>query len=200
MMSVPAEIATRWAPMWRAGHPSRPWWFYEQLRSLDAHAQDVRTYPNTLKLTRVDGVEFRYRAYPPAPRRIGNAGPPWIPGWYQTLDLINGRRTPVATDPDPTGPITEVLAKWDEDQPLPAPPLMPGQVWIVNGEELSIMACSPSGSAMVAGAVLGDGGDTIFRTNSTHWNVALRTHGVLVSGPTPWGRDVPWAPVAASCG
>lgn len=193
MMSVPAEIATRWAPMWRAGHPSRPWWFYEQLRSLDAHAQDVRTYPNALKLTRVDGVEFRYRAYPPAPRRIGNAGPPWIPGWYQTLDLIRGGRTPVATDPDPTGPITQVLAEWDEEQPLPAPPLMPGQVWIVTRLGKSRLPV----------------GEQVYIEGLTHardpWASSRASYldmrdAILVAGPTPWGRDVPWAPVAASCG
>jgi hypothetical protein len=79
----------------------------------------------------------------------------------------DGRSVWVAEDAIPGG-----LAVHDEECPLPPPPQMPGQVWVRDdGRE-----------QLITGAI----------------NVGLTPcwpppGEVLVAGPTPWGRDVPWA-------
>lgn len=79
------------------------------------------------------------------------------------------------------------LAHVDATSPLPAPEPMPGQVWVSGGGT----AC------MIAAAWRhGDSWWVQWASNDREPKLwAPSTASVLVSGPTPWGRDVPWAPM-----
>lgn len=191
MMPIPPEIAARWSPMWAAGHPTRPWWQYAQIRSLDVGSLDGRTHPDEQKLIRIDGAVFQYRGYSSLPWRLRQGAPAWVPGWYQAVFPDRGLVVAATSDSDPMGPILDVLAKWDAEHPLPTPPLMPGQVWVVDGEELTVLSPeSEQGRVTVAGRMH----ELTFQLNAQMFT----TRGLLVSGPTPWGRDVPWAPVTVT--
>lgn len=66
-------------------------------------------------------------------------------------------------------PGDEALTAFDAAHPLPAPPLMPGQVW-----------------------AYADGTETLI-VRVEMWPPP-DVNAILVAGPTPWGRDVPWSP------
>lgn len=74
------------------------------------------------------------------------------------------------------------LAAYDAAHPLPAPPPMCGQVW---ADALATYAIA----AVVRGVPLVDAGAGLEPLEQ--WPLA---GAVLVAGPTPYGRDVPWAP------
>lgn len=78
---------------------------------------------------------------------------------------------PGALHPLPGETFGDALARYDREHPLPAPTRLPTQVWawVSRDGRVHEMVCEP--------------------------NVILPLGAVLVSGPTPWGRDVPWAPV-----
>ena len=85
----------------------------------------------------------------------------------------------------------EALGAYDTEHPLPAPAPMTGQVWgWVDGERMvtSVHAGFVSGLVVVWGGNAAEWGDSM----ATRWPPP---GAVLVAGPTPWGRDVPWAPV-----
>ena len=122
--------------------------------------------------------------YPPRWRRAdGLAGP--------TLDGLD---------------IEARIAETDSGSPLPPPPPMPGQVWCYpHGERTSAgdggMIDIPNGGEVqiitvfhqMAVCVVGDGSryppiPRFACTQAAHYDRAI-----LVAGPTPWGRDVPWA-------
>jgi len=87
------------------------------------------------------------------------------------------------------------LARLDREFPLPAPPPMPGQVWVqVEGAGRAFDA----GDSFVILAVLRKlpvamtQGDDEPQISMVHtWPPP---GAALVAGPTPWGRDVPWWP------
>lgn len=85
------------------------------------------------------------------------------------------------------GALLETLTRLDAEHPLPAPPPMAGQVWCDRG---------PGGEAVqfTIHAVIG-GQPVVVVDDTGPTPVAWPPAGaVLVAGPTPWGRDVPWAP------
>lgn len=82
----------------------------------------------------------------------------------------------------------------DRAIPLPAPPPMPGQVWAWDGVEDAVTYVEASSwqDGVVTGWTIGIGGST--RYVGPAWGGVWPIPGaVLVAGPTPWGRDVPWA-------
>lgn len=77
------------------------------------------------------------------------------------------------------------MAQVDRDRPLPKPPLMAGQVWVVLGgdgqwRELTYLGVTTTEQGAFSNGYLN-----------------LHANAILVAGPTPWGRDVPWAPTQA---
>jgi hypothetical protein len=161
-----------WLPLYPPGTvPERPWW-----RCAD---------PNNLAgpVTRCDGfrIEVRNRARPHAfPQHplngpqdwcfvIGDTFHPWPP-------------EPWAADaPNPVILRAALMAQADEAHPLPVPPPMVGQVWVWrSGVTRAIVATAPGWHASNIGA--GEDKDWPY------------DGAVLVAGPSPWGRDVPWAP------
>lgn len=83
--------------------------------------------------------------------------------------------------------LADAVAFVDASHPIPAPEPMPGQVWASGG-----------GTECMIAAAWRDGGSWLVQWASNDREPRLwvpPTTSVLVSGPTPWGRDVPWAPM-----
>lgn len=78
--------------------------------------------------------------------------------------------------------VVDVFAA-DLSYPLPAPPLMAGQVWMWPGGEEHVVTKVYGHD--VGGCVLGNGSSY----RGKEWPPPS---AILVAGPTPWGRDVPW--------
>lgn len=79
---------------------------------------------------------------------------------------------------------------YDTAHPLPVPPPMVGQVWVLpDGEHRSIIGMHFHGRPMW-------GREQYSGLVSDAWEGPHfpRPRAVLVLGPTPWGRDRPWAP------
>lgn len=74
------------------------------------------------------------------------------------------------------------MALIDAAYPMPMPPMMPGQVWTWKGDHGGWLEDSVV-------RIAGDG-NWIFSTGLLN----VPRDAILVSGPTPWGRDVPWSP------
>jgi hypothetical protein len=92
-------------------------------------------------------------------------------------------------------PTLRLIEAHDTEHPMPVPPPMCGQVWVwTNGWERMVVGVDRC-------AVFGCG-DEIRNTGapSEYSDIPMRADvwpppgAVLVAGPTPWGRDVPWAP------
>lgn len=94
---------------------------------------------------------------------------------------------------------------YDGDFPLAAPPPMPGQVWIdvETGCEVMLGCFGPN----IHPGFLKNykPGDSIpMFSERPHQSMRTLCGGIrligdpgifLVAGPTPWGRDIPWAPI-----
>lgn len=122
----------------------------------------------------------------------------WRRGQFSTWERVDGaqvddggtQRFGRATryDPKKAKPHAVVeaeLAAYDAAHPLPAPPPMPGQVWCwgpANAE--TAIAHVYTGKGRVLWATGGE-------TGPENWPPQ---YAVLVDGPTPWGRGVPWSP------
>ena len=95
------------------------------------------------------------------------------------------------------GPILDIF---DAANPVPAPPPMCGQVWTDAAGSFSIADVSEHGAVvtrhrrMDTGETL-DGHALVTVSNAPYvlseWPP---TNAVLVAGPTPGGRDMPWYP------
>lgn len=114
---------------------------------------------------------------------------PWLPmygagvveerPWWRSLGMerwqrADGRGIGVH---GPGVSLVAALDAYDAAHPMPVPPPMAGQVW-----------ATPDGSQVPVGYIHKGQDAAGFR-------VWPPTGCVLVAGPTPWGRDVPWAPV-----
>ena len=79
--------------------------------------------------------------------------------------------------------LRNIHARIDREHPLPVPPLMPGQVWVVNGDEVLLPSLIPSQHRpfIAVWPIVCDGVE-----------IDPFKGAILVAGPTPWGRDVPW--------
>lgn len=85
--------------------------------------------------------------------------------------------------------VDDGMAYVDTKHPLPAPDPMPGQVWRL-----------PHGVEYVLAQTDGDGDGQMSASLGRNWFTRKQwppPGAVLVAGPTPWGRDVPWAPTVA---
>ena len=113
---------------------------------------------------------------------------------YQRCDgiVIGNESILRACGNDPRGawdgkePYEDAMARIDAAHPLPAPPSMPAQVWAWPHDA--------SGRAVVHEQTVVDvsQGAVIFRDGAFY--VWPPRRAILVAGPTPWGRDVPWSP------
>lgn len=96
-------------------------------------------------------------------------------------------RSPELYDPRgcmaPAESYAEARVRIDKEWPLPKPPPMPGQVWAVLGEDHTWREVTFLGIS---------NGEPRFSNGYLN----LYRDAILVAGPTPWGRDVPWCPVA----
>lgn len=96
------------------------------------------------------------------------------------------------------GSVNRDAARIDRDYPLPAPPPMSGQVWLFLRELVSLSGeTSTWPTENTVRTVTRSKGE---RTHVT-WPEARSDPGLwppegglLFLGPTPWGRDTPWAP------
>jgi hypothetical protein len=100
------------------------------------------------------------------------------------------------------------IASYDEAHPLPEPPILPGQVWVwpegTHIRESAVHAdIPPGGSAQVLSVLHGRPVFVVVNTSILPSPPALicgplgpPPGAILVAGPTPWGRNVPWSPVS----
>jgi hypothetical protein len=82
----------------------------------------------------------------------------------------------------------------DGVHPLLAPPPMPGQVWAWVSFFGTNMARGGAAETMVTHVNTANGNvrwATGGKHGPEHWPPE---YTVLVAGPTPWGRDIPWSP------
>jgi len=112
----------------------------------------------------------------------------WVRVDGKTVDDGATRRIGRVTQHDPARarPAAEVeaeIAAIDAAHPLPRPPWMPAQVWTWLGDDGKIHEAS-------VGAVY---------EAYKEWHLegsSIPRRAILVAGPGPWGRDVPWSPAA----
>lgn len=78
------------------------------------------------------------------------------------------------------------LAAIDAAHPLPHPGYYPGQVWVLDDDEVTICRVKHR-DARVEAYVSPDYG-------AIDYSKDLLDGAILVAGPTPWGRDCPWSP------
>lgn len=84
----------------------------------------------------------------------------------------------------------ESLADYDRERPLPVPPPVAGQVWVLrDGDQASVVAVSRGWATLIRTDNVAVAGT--FGVSSAEWPPF---RALLVAGPSPWGRDVPWAP------
>jgi hypothetical protein len=85
------------------------------------------------------------------------------------------------------------LARIDAAHPLPAPPPMPAQVWAYpDGAEVCLIGVDVPpemppdawGRARFSPCMWHEKGNDVWPPPGA----------ILVAGPTPWGRDIPWSP------
>jgi hypothetical protein len=96
-------------------------------------------------------------------------------------------------------PTLRLIEAHDTEHPMPVPPPMVGQVWAwpESGTERAV-ASTWGGRAWFQAEVgqpkPADVG--VVCASSEAWGASEwpPRGAVLVAGPTPWGRDVPWAP------
>jgi hypothetical protein len=162
-----------WIPMYQEGAvPTRPWW---RLRVIMSTAEGSIHH----RYERIDGATLdRERKF-------------WSDG---SLGWSVERRTQLA---DWIGEASGTLDTYDETHPLPAPAPMVGQVWCDTLGCRSILATGV-GTVTSYWVMWGDESGTKSTRHTLNeeefftepWPPAA----VLVAGPTPWGRDRPWAP------
>jgi alkanesulfonate monooxygenase SsuD/methylene tetrahydromethanopterin reductase-like flavin-dependent oxidoreductase (luciferase family) len=144
---------------------------------------------------------WHLRAYFPRPWWRHKGATCWferVDGWVITGDDPSDVENPSVLIRSPGGngrdesvgglSFEEAMSYVDTNHPLPAPDPMPGQVWVSAG-----------GTQCMIAAVwrYGDSWWVQWASNPdapVRWEPPT---SVLVAGPTPWGRDVPWAPVVA---
>lgn len=87
--------------------------------------------------------------------------------------------------------VNAALAEHDAAHPLPAPGPMPGQVWVYpdGREEMIPTIFGVYGQDGRERATL-LGGHPGPKFNGESWPPP---GAILIAGPTPWGRDVPWS-------
>jgi hypothetical protein len=88
----------------------------------------------------------------------------------------------------PEAATATVLDAYDAKHPLPVPPPMAGQVWC------DTTARNRAQVQFTIHAVIGDVAIVIVDDTGPSPIEWPPPAAVLVAGPTPWGRDVPWAP------
>lgn len=164
MRAVPAEVAARWGAMWAHGTVlARPWW----------RMRVVEVWPD--RWTR----EAHYR-WERADGKTHGGGTGVSSGG-------NGRdffAAPHVYQPNETD--MAALAAIDAAHPLPHPGFYPGQVWVLDDDEVTICRVKHR-DARVEAYVSPDYG-------AIDYSKDLLDGAILVAGPTPWGRDCPWSP------
>ena len=124
---------------------------------------------------------------------------PWLPmyapyslpdrPWWRVAGhrIVRADVKPLPLENTITSPdfLLAALDAYDTAHPMPVPPPMPGQVWWDR-------VYFPIG-AVVRGQATVDTGAGLEPIET--WPPP---NAVLVAGPTPWGRDVPWAPAGWS--
>jgi hypothetical protein len=156
--------------MWAPGHhPERPWWALLSTKTATAAGAFVTW-------RRCDGHTL---------------SAPWHPvtEWWGSPEQLRGAIMLAATAA--TG---DELARIDREHPLPPPPPMPGQVWIVGDDEVVIGADTGKLIGVYAeprhGApLIGPPREPGKRFNGTPWPIP---GAILVCGPGPWGANCPW--------
>ena len=89
--------------------------------------------------------------------------------------------TVFTTDRGVKGDPLSYLLRVERAHPLPRPALMPGQAWVVPGGPVKLLAEVREGADLSRALdVAGSMAEAVM-------------HGALLSGPTPRGRDLPWA-------
>lgn len=187
---LPPTIAARWRPMWHPwAHPTRPWWRkaenpYSSLGGIFGGSGAPRPLENAWQR-----VDRRVVATVHPLTERGRANESVVLGWaFLDPEAAKVGKADAGRHPE-SGPWTtaeEAMAYVDATTPLPAPDPMPGQAWVSGG-----------GTECMIAAVWRDGGSWWVQWASNPDVPALwqPPTSVLVAGPTPWGRDVPWAPM-----
>ena len=192
---LPPTLAARWCPMWHPwAHPLRPWWRkaenpYSSLGGMFGGSGASRPLENAWQ--RMDGRAVT--TCHPADDR-GRPNERIVLGWAFLDPEAAKAGSAEAGRHLESGPWTtaeEAMAYVDTNHPLPAPDPMPGQVWVTAMAAHSVCYSLTTGDGR--GYVAYDDKLTgLYLVRSGTWPPP---GAVLVAGPTPWGRDVPWAPM-----
>lgn len=128
---------------------------------------------------------------------------PILPCAWLRQDGVKGPEFPwAAGEPDvPTPEDAEAMREIDLDSPIPPPAPTPTQVWVDPGGAFSVVDVSTHGVMVLRYRVMEiEGSDRLGHTLARVFKdgdllPSWPPRGaVLVAGPTPWGRDRPWAP------
>lgn len=167
MNPIRPEVAAPWRKMWGADtHPERPWW-------------RIGT-----SWSRCDGVAL----HNPALADVFNLDPRGA--------LLQGES------------YADAIVRIDAEHPVAAPLLLSGQVWVMPSGAMSMVGPVPAPSLFpsAVGHFLVDSGvcnggppdrsrGGCFVIFDADLRVISTDGAILVAGPTPWGRDIPWAPI-----
>lgn len=202
---------TQWLPMYPPGTlPERPWWRKPAKISAwnDLFGAGWPAAPVTLdsdQRVRVDGLTLVLS------RKDGmGAGLGWCFLATNAEGRTVGKRASTVHEtgwpPDDDG-VAAAMAWLDAHQPLPAPPPMCDAVWAtrgsaeIRGATFVISDVRPYARVVPERDTHWDvgGGLILFGRTSTaecnnDWEEWPPKNAVLVAGPSPWGRDRPWAP------
>ena len=172
MNPIPLAISDRWRPMWhKDAHPTRPWW--------------------SILSTQTETAAGKFVTWRRADGQLASAR--WTPPGAYCGSPEQAHRAILEAAVEAAG---EALARIDTEHPLPAPPPMPLQVWHITFPDgtdeftETIAYTDRHGAYRTYPRGTGYGGEARMCRFET-WPPAF---GVLVAGPTPWGRDIPWSP------
>lgn len=190
MKPVPPEVSARWLGVWGDVHPERPWWHHPSKDGgtyfpFDLFGRGPGPVPDPDKyVRRGGGVSVAANRQPEDRSRAPRISDPVV-GWFVCVGdptKVENYRCPEAR-PDGFETADAAMAWYDTAHPLPAPPPMCDQTWAwPDGEQLVVSRVFPGGEAMMAC------GGPFFA--ASEWPPP---GAVLVAGPSPWGRDVPWS-------
>lgn len=190
-----------WLPMYGPGTlPERPMWrvpteggaWTSAFGGMFGGLGAIPPRPDPERRVRIDGRTLVLDREPPQ-RPDYKPGAPR--GWVFIGTDEAGK--PVAkrplTTPEtgwPVDAVDEAMAWLDEHDPVLPPPRMVGQVWVSGREVRSIV------TTIRGRVVWGRDSAEVLADVQDGWDPLSfpPRAAVLVAGPTPWGRDVPWAP------
>jgi hypothetical protein len=180
-----------WLPMYGAGVvPERPWWRtpMKEPLSVSFFGGGGAPRPDPSVRVRADGRRVCAVSKAVEEDRFAIGGP--VLGWALIdTDPETGATRLRYLHEGPWPSAEEAMAWLDAEEPLPAPPPMATQVRLgAYSSQLSVLSVSQGFASVVITRAAGERSELELLPCE---RLALLP---LLAGPSPWGRDVPWAP------